>query len=53
MFYILIILGIANGVGSSTAEFRTKEACDFAVSTIQRTNPAHVGICVPKGQPNG
>jgi len=56
MIYILIILtGIGNHTGSSTAEFNSLEACEAAVVSIEKAQPRNdwleftvAAVCVPK-----
>jgi len=56
MMYVLIILtGIGNHTGSSTAEFNSLAACEAAVVAIEKMQPENtwvsveaMGVCVPK-----
>lgn len=56
MMYVLIILtGVGNHTGSSTAEFNSLETCEAAVVAIEKMQPKNdwldftaVGVCVPK-----
>jgi hypothetical protein len=55
MMYVLIILtGIGNYTGSSTAEFNSLATCEAAVVAMEKAEPKGwgqfnvVGVCVPK-----
>ncbi len=49
MIYVLIILGMGWGSGSSTAEFNGKEACEVASAAVKAIGQMQTAVCVPKG----
>lgn len=51
MIYVLIILSAMHGSSSSTAEFGSADACEFAANAIRQSSVLHKALCVPKGPP--
>lgn len=49
MWILIWSMFLGNGGGSGSAEFNTKEACEYALSVV-KTHGRYVDVnCVPKG----